>query len=83
MEGSIHCNVNSICHSAWTTKGFPDGSMDKNPSAVQETQELQVQSLYEKDPLEEDRATCSSILTWEISQTEDPCGLYSMGSQKS
>ena len=63
----MHYNVNGIYHSSWTTKGFPDGSLDKNPSAMQETQEMQVQSLYQKDPLEEDIATCSSILTWEVS----------------
>ena len=26
--------------------------------------------------------TCSSILTWEIPWTEEPCGLQSMGSQR-
>ena len=42
-----------------------------------------VQSLGEEDPLEEEVATHSSILTWEISQTEEPSCLQSMGSQKS
>ena len=31
-----------------------------------------------EDPLEEDMATHSSILAWEIPWTEDPCGLQSM-----
>ena len=35
----------------------------KNPSAVQETQ---VRSLGREDPLEKERATHSSILTWRI-----------------
>ena len=35
----------------------------KNLPAVQETQKTQVQSLDQKDPLEEEMATHSSILT--------------------
>ena len=42
-----------------------------------------VQSLGQEHPLEEGMATHSSILAWEISWTEDPGGLQSMGSQKS
>ena len=38
--------------------------MVKNPPAVQETQEIQVRSLGEKDLLEEEVATHSSILAW-------------------
>ena len=33
---------------------------------IQETQEMQVQSLGQEDPLEEGTATHSSILAWEI-----------------
>ena len=55
----------------------------KNPPAMQETQEKQAQSLCWEDPLEEERATHSSSLAWEISWTEDPSWLQSMGSQKS
>ena len=33
---------------------------------MQETQELRVQSLGQEDPLEEEMATHSSILAWEI-----------------
>ena len=39
---------------------------------VQENWETWVQSLDEEDPLEEDMATYSSILAWEIPQTEEP-----------
>ena len=53
----------------------------KNPPAVQETQELQVQSLGQEDPLEE-MATYSHILAWRIPWTEEPGGLQSMGSQR-
>ena len=42
-------------------EGFPRGSAVKNPPAMQEAQELRVQSLGQKDPLEEGMATHSSI----------------------
>ena len=35
-----------------------------------------------EDPLEKEMATCSSILAWQIPWTEEPGGLWSMGSQK-
>ena len=42
------------------------GSVVKNQPAVQGTQEMQVRSLGQEDPLEEDMATHSSILAWRI-----------------
>ena len=51
----------------------------KNLPAVQKTQ---VQSLGWEDPLEEEKATYSSILPWKIQWTEEPGGLHSMGSQE-
>ena len=45
-------------------------------------QEIQVRSLSQEDPLEEEMATHSSILAWEIPWTEKPCGLQSMGSPR-
>ena len=45
-------------------------------------QEMQVQSLGQEDPLEEEMATHSSILAWEISWTEKPGSLQSLGLQK-
>ena len=62
------------------TVGFPGGSAVKNLPAVQETQG---QSLAWEDPLEEEMATHSSILAWEILRTEEPGRLQSMGSRKS
>ena len=62
--------------------GFPDGSVVKNPTAIQETQEMQVQSLGLENPLEEEMATHSSILAWKIPWTEKPGGLQSMGLQR-
>ena len=44
-------------------------------------QEMWVPSLGQEDPLEKEMATLSSILDWEISWTEEPGGLQSMGSQ--
>ena len=45
--------------------------------------EMRVRSLGQKDPLEEGMATHSSILTWKIPWTEEPGGLWSIGSTKS
>ena len=53
---------------------FPSGSAVKNLSAVQDTQETQVRSLSWEDPLEEEMATHSSTLAWEIPRTEEPGG---------
>ena len=50
---------------------------------MQETQQIQVQSLGQEDPLDEEMATHSSILAWKIPWTEEPGGLQSMGSQRS
>ena len=45
-------------------------------------QETQVQSLDQKDPLEKEMATHSSILAWRIQWTEETDGLQPMGSQR-
>ena len=44
-------------------------------------QEIWVQSLGWKDPLEEGMVTHSTILAWEIPWTQEPGRLHSMGSQ--
>ena len=46
-------------------------------------QEMQVPPLGQKDPLEKEMATHSSILVREIPWTEEPGGLQLMGSQES
>ena len=46
-------------------------------------QEAQVRSLVWEDPLEEEMAAHSSILAWEIQETEEPGGLQSMDLQRS
>ena len=62
--------------------GFPSGSVVKNPPAMQEPHETQVQSLDQEDPLEEGMATHSSVLAWRIPSTEEPGGLQSRRSQR-
>ena len=59
--------------------GFSGGSVVKNLTVTQETQETYVQSLCREDPLEKEMATHSSILARKIQWTEEPGGLQSMG----
>ena len=53
--------------------------MVKNLPAMQETR---AHFLGQGDPLEKGMATHSSILAWEIPQTEEPGGLQSTESQR-
>ena len=53
--------------------------MVKNLAAMQETWVL---SLGQEDPLEKGMATNSSILAWGILWTEEPSGLWSIGSHR-
>ena len=47
---------------------------------MQEMQEIWVLSLGQEDPLEEEMASHSSILAWEIPWTEESGRLQSLGS---
>ena len=49
----------------------------KNPLAIQKIQETRVLSLGPENTLEEELATHSSILAWDISRTEESGGLQS------
>ena len=49
---------------------------------MQETEETRVHSLGGEDPLEEDKATHSSIPAWRIPWTEEPGRLQSIGLQR-
>ena len=60
--------------------GLPSGSAVKNPPAMQGTQEMQVQSQGEEDPMEKEMTIHSSILAWRIPQTEESGRLQ--GSQR-
>ena len=57
-------------------EGFPGGSAEKNPPAIQE---MQVQALGREDPLEESMATHLSIIAGIIPWAEEPGELQSMG----
>ena len=59
-----------ICLAAQTVKNLPT------------VQEIQVQSLGQKDPPEKLRATHSSVLAWRIPGTGEPGGLPAMGSHR-
>ena len=73
----IQCNI----HTIYDTVGFSNGSVVKNSPAMQERQEMWVQSLGQEDGQEE-MATFSSILAWKIPWTEEPGRLQSIGSQR-
>ena len=49
---------------------------------MQETQEMQVQSLDWEDPLGEEMATGAGTLAWRISWTEEAGGLQFTGLQR-
>jgi len=49
---------------------------------MQDMQEMWVRSLGQEDPLEEEMATHSSILAWEIPWTEELDWLLSIGLQR-
>ena len=69
------CFVSGLS-SFYKDAGFPGGS-DRKESA------FNAGDLAREDPLEEEMATRSSILAWEIPWTEEPGGLQSMGFKKS
>ena len=78
---SFLLSKNTIKSTSVAEKGFPSGSVVKNPWTTQEAQEMWVQSLGQDDPLERGMATHSSILAWEI-PPEEPGGLQSTGSER-
>ena len=59
-----------------------NGSEVKNPPAMQDMQEMLVESLGLEDPLEKEMATHSNILAQKIPWTEEPGGLQSIGLQR-
>ena len=77
IKGAQLANEKQVRFESWQPS--PGGSVIKNLSAVQETG---ARSLGWEDPLERGMETHSSILAWRISWTEEPGGLYSMGSQR-
>ena len=71
--------IGSKLNHIYPMRGFPGGSVVKNPPAKQE---IQVRSRGQEDPLEEEIATYSSIPAWGNPWTEEPGGLQSMGLQR-
>ena len=71
-----------LCCQYTCTRGLPGGSAVKTLPAVQELREARVRSLGWEDPLEEGKATHSSVLAWRIPGTEEPGGLQSRGLQR-
>ena len=67
-------------HVLWFIGGFPSGTLVKNPAVNAGDAGLILE--VPEDPLEEEMATHSSTLAWEIIPwTEEPGRLQSMGSQ--
>ena len=58
--------------------GFPGGSHGKKICLKCRRHRRQEDTLGQEDSLEEEMATHSSILAWEIPWTEEPDGLQSM-----
>ena len=79
---SLTHNLCAILQSCCLLQGFPGGSVVKNGLPMQETQEIQVQSLGWEDPLGKGMTTHSNILAWKMPWTKDPGGLQSMGLQR-
>ena len=64
--------------------GFPGGASGKEAMVpMQEPQEIRVQFLGQEDPLEKEITTHSSIPAWEITWTEKPGRLQTIGLQES
>ena len=71
-RGAWQATVHGVAESDMTerlTLGVSQVALVKNLPAVQE---IQVQSLGRKDPLEKGMATHSSILAWRTPWTEEP-----------
>ena len=84
--GRLSYNVNVInreilIHECNILRASQVAQVVKNPSANGEPQGRPVQSLGQKDPLEEEMATHSSILAWKMPWTEEPDRLQAVGSQ--
>ena len=65
----------ATCYYVLSSLGLPWWLSGKNLPAMQEIQEMLVQSLGWEDSLQEGMATHCSILAWRIPWTEEPGGL--------
>ena len=80
LHGHSQIGLRPTRMTAFKLMGFSSGTVVKNPSALQETQETCVRCLGQEDPLEEEMATHSSTFAWRIPGTEEPRELHFMGS---
>ena len=78
VNGIISLSPSWIYFGVYTLMGFPGGSNGKELPSMQETC---VQFLGQKDPLEKEMETHSSIFAWRIPRTDKPGGLWSTGLQ--
>ena len=74
-----HCVSGNILGKLRGNRGFPGGSVVKNPCANAGGMGSIPRMA---DPQEKDTATRSRLLAWEIPQTEEPARLQSMGLRK-
>ena len=70
---------NRPCHAVC---GHQGSQWERIRLSMQETPEIQAQSLCWEDPLEQKMPTHSRIIAWRIPWTEEPGGLQFMGSQR-
>ena len=61
--------------------GFPGGTVVKNLPTMQETQEMQIRSLGQEDPLEEEMATTPGFLPGKSHEQRSLAG-YSLWGHK-
>ena len=81
---SFLCLPPSYLHPT-TPHPFPDNwasLVAQRLKSLSRMQETRVRSLGWEDPLEEEMASHSSTLAWRVPWTEEPGGLWSMGSQR-
>ena len=65
----------------WSGLASPEAPGKESTCDAGDLQETWVWFLFQEDPLEEEMATYSGILAWEIPWTEERGGLQSMGLQ--
>ena len=75
-QTSMLPSIDMDYHRHWDSQVAP---VVRSPSAMQE---IWVWSLGWEDPLEEGMAAISNIFAWRIPWTEEPGGLWSIGSQR-
>ena len=72
VHPSVNRHLNIAGVNIWVHVSSQVAPVVKNLPAMQETPEMQVWSLGQEDPLEEEMETHSSFLAWEIPWREEP-----------